>query len=769
MKKLYSSALCLSLAMAGATVGLTSCSQNEPEMPTGDGLVSFRIELPSELNSRFADGKKVTKVFYSVFTADGEKLVLNDEKVWPAQQLSTTVDIQLVPTETYRLVFFAVNEQAIKNGAYSYDPTTAAFSVDYTKVVPNEDLYDAFKYADQFTVGTSETTIPLKRPFAQVNIGTDDLESKAVQAYGLNNYSSTFTIQPTGLLSGINFNSGVPVAQAADKPVKFDIANFSNLPGDVMMPEQPQYKYLEMNYLLVDPAVTPKTLLEATYTIYGKSGNQGPEVNKLTLSNMPVLPNYQTNIYGSLLTTVEQFTLEIKPAFTPPAFDLKQWDGSIAPVPAPDADNNISISTPSQFAGVAAAVNENSQAFRGKTITLTEDLDLSNIEWTPIGDIARGKHFEGTFDGNGHTIKNLNVSAVAEGSGLFGALQGKVQNLVLEDVNITGHHWAGAVAGYCTDNAGTAVSNVTVNNANISIVPHLVGGKMDDGDKAGGVIGYISVNNPVTNCTVNNSFISGFRDVGGICGMSDIVPTGCQVNNTTIELNGIVNDPGHTLENIGQLVGRGNGRNANNVAGSSSNITFQYANFNSDEFPVGYNPGSITNVAAVVFKNMNLQSIQVNIGNIPVTFDGCTFTALGTESPTGSNRDYRFGIFYVAGNGATDINLTVKNCTFASSWSHGVYVQGNSETVNNNNCVLNFTGNSFADWGKKETAASDIATSAAVKLNRCGVCQTEEARAAYAQKFIADNTFSEATLATGRVCLNMTANVGGQATEYTFK
>lgn len=46
--------------------------------------------------------------------------------------------------------------------------------------------------------------------------------------------------------------------------------------------------------------------------------------------------------------------------------------------------------------------------FKGETIELANDIDLGGEEWTPIGHYEGGS-FNGTFNGNGHTIKGLNI------------------------------------------------------------------------------------------------------------------------------------------------------------------------------------------------------------------------------------------------------------------------------------------------------------------------------------------------------------------------
>ncbi|MBO7283495.1 MAG: hypothetical protein J6U71_00330 [Bacteroidales bacterium] len=110
--------------------------------------------------------------------------------------------------------------------------------------------------------------------------------------------------------------------------------------------------------------------------------------------------------------------------------------------------------------------------FAGQIITLLADIDLNNVEWTPIG--TEAENFAGTFDGNGHTIKNLTIveTEAKEGKafiGFFGyAKDATINNLTFENVYLNiacldidhsqGH--IGAVAGSLE---GTSIiQNVTV-------------------------------------------------------------------------------------------------------------------------------------------------------------------------------------------------------------------------------------------------------------------------------------------------------------------
>ena len=86
------------------------------------------------------------------------------------------------------------------------------------------------------------------------------------------------------------------------------------------------------------------------------------------------------------------------------------------------------------------------------------DAGLERVTWVPIaGTASQGDAWTGTFEGNGHTIKNLYIYADAPGHGLFAHVGGsgataRISHLVLQDVTINaaaqvGCNFMGALAG----------------------------------------------------------------------------------------------------------------------------------------------------------------------------------------------------------------------------------------------------------------------------------------------------------------------------------
>ena len=104
------------------------------------------------------------------------------------------------------------------------------------------------------------------------------------------------------------------------------------------------------------------------------------------------------------------------------------------------------ITSVAKLQQLAGLVNAGTH-FKGQTITLLADIDLNNVEWTPIGNSSNP--FKGTFDGNNHTISNLVVEGGSSSNqGLFGfTTDGEIKNLIVNNAKVSGRLNVGVVAG----------------------------------------------------------------------------------------------------------------------------------------------------------------------------------------------------------------------------------------------------------------------------------------------------------------------------------
>ena len=148
------------------------------------------------------------------------------------------------------------------------------------------------------------------------------------------------------------------------------------------------------------------------------------------------------------------------------------------------------------------AWNEAAQKDQSINCTLSADINMAGKEWTRIG-TDENNSYNGTFDGNGKTITGLTVNQSEKNyAGLFGCLgsDGKVQNLTLENVHISGVFYVGSVVGtnFGTVSGCTASGNITGTESCI-----------------GGVVGQNK--GTVTGCTVSGN-ISSNQYTGGVVG-----------------------------------------------------------------------------------------------------------------------------------------------------------------------------------------------------------------------------------------------------------
>ena len=160
--------------------------------------------------------------------------------------------------------------------------------------------------------------------------------------------------------------------------------------------------------------------------------------------------------------------------------------------------------------------------------TLTDDINLTGKEWTPIGDYDN--RYTGTFDGGNHTITGLTINQYGNYVGMIDFLDsgGTVQNLTLENVNITGGDIVGSVVGYNygTVTACTASGNVSgtsriggvvgYNNGTVTACYH-ASGNVSGTSYIGGVVGR-NTSGTVTACYHASGNVSGTSNVGGVVG-----------------------------------------------------------------------------------------------------------------------------------------------------------------------------------------------------------------------------------------------------------
>ena len=170
-----------------------------------------------------------------------------------------------------------------------------------------------------------------------------------------------------------------------------------------------------------------------------------------------------------------------------------------------DGQGNYTVTSAEGLKAVADIANNGNL---GINITLTENINLTDMDWTPIG-IDYNHQYTGTFNGGGHTITGLTVTGSDQYAGLFGYIGkdgGTVKNVVLENVQITSDYqygYVGGVAGYSRGN---------IENCSVS-------GSVSSRCTAGGVVGQ-QFGGSITLCG-SSATVKGTGEVGGVAGKTD--------------------------------------------------------------------------------------------------------------------------------------------------------------------------------------------------------------------------------------------------------
>ena len=287
---------------ATAMLGLSACSSEEPVLQgaNGEGNVTFTLQLPEVIGSRaYSDGLSATKLSYYVYDEDNSSAnieALNGTATFTNRE--TTVTLNLVSGKSYSIVFLAtVNGQT----HYTYTASTKDLAVTYGSAAQDETRDAFYVYEPTFKVtGAISKTVTLKRPFAQVNVGTTDWAKATAGNISLTETSMTVT----GVANKINLGTG---EVEGNEEVTFTSAAMPATAETFPYAAANVDRYLAMNYILVG---ADKSTVDVKLNT-----NATPAINEMVFSQVPVQRNYRTNIYGALLTNPAVYKVVIDESY----------------------------------------------------------------------------------------------------------------------------------------------------------------------------------------------------------------------------------------------------------------------------------------------------------------------------------------------------------------------------------------------------------------------------------------------------------------------
>ena len=386
MKKLIYCALALAAGLFAA-----SCQQENLEPVAQENTVTYTVEVPGVVTKAVADGKNVDRLYYEVYMtnsttkadlSDATLLYKKDIAMVTSQEATSraNVTLNLVQNQNYTVLFWAQCD--IENPIYD---VTDLRNVTYNggaTIKSNHEDYAAFYAVDYISDATPrDKKVYLKRPFAQLNIGT--------------------TINP------IDYNEDPyrvvmkkSKVTVKDVPTTFNVAT-STVGGDAeftfemeevisdenLVVNNTEYNYAAMNYMFAGDNRTATVEYWIEAEVMTQNNVTVPtDLNKAVV-NVPLKENYRTNIVGNLLTSSTEYEVIVD----------ADWAGAdLAPDPL-----------------YLAAAN-------GGDVTLTKDIVLT----APLEVKAKM-----TINLNGKTISNPNNYAIENYSELTISGEGNMVGL----------------------------------------------------------------------------------------------------------------------------------------------------------------------------------------------------------------------------------------------------------------------------------------------------------------------------------------------------
>ena len=262
--------------------------------------------------------------------------------------------------------------------------------------------------------------------------------------------------------------------------------------------------------------------------------------------------------------------------------------------------------------------------------------NTKELSWDPIGN--SDNKYQGTFDGNGKTIRNLYINSTIRYKGFFGyAVDCRIKNITFDNAKVK-----------TTDVYGTGILAGAFEKGTIENIKILANCSVEGTENTGGIAGAAGAGN-IINCE-NRAMVNGTNKVGGIVGNCyDNTISSCAnygaVTGTGYAVGGIVGYfSSGTMQNsanygdisgdalLGNLIGYADICNINNVLGVG-NITANYADSNG--LIVGYIADASSSASGILAYN---SSAKMTIGGTELTGDAVVAIGSGSLTyPEGKN------------------------------------------------------------------------------------------------------------------------------------
>ncbi len=324
------------IAASLASMFLAGSCQRENLEPAATGKsVTFNVEAPAAMQTKaIADGLNVNELIYEVYLtenkgqtdlADAVKLYqgkvgmtkVADRYASSGYINTAEVTVELLQDQHYTVLFWA---QVANTGAYN---TTNLTEVKYNKAYgendsqynANDESLAAFYAVEYITDGDPAVKdVTLRRPFAQLNLGTTNAKANNDGTYTIALDQSKVKVE--NVPTAFNVATSAVSVPATMYFKMYDVPAKSSDEADwTLTVNDKPYQYAGMNYLFAsnDNTVTVTYDIQANLTT--KDGAVKAATVNNTVTNVPLKENYRTNIIGNLLTSQTEYDIVVDADF----------------------------------------------------------------------------------------------------------------------------------------------------------------------------------------------------------------------------------------------------------------------------------------------------------------------------------------------------------------------------------------------------------------------------------------------------------------------
>ncbi len=573
-----------------------SCQRNDQLGSNDPGKVVIKLSLPEDMqalrasaNSSSAKGG-ITNVDMSQYDIRYKLAVYNANNDLVIAPIIKTVDsyeeityeLRLTPNRQYKFVVWAdfVQQGQTTDLHYNTSDFLNITCLDAANKQLNDETRDAYWIAKDINVGTTaiNETLVLRRPFSKIRVVTTDWglvpadkpDYFSIQYYG----TDCKRFNSMNLLTGVS--TGTPLTAKGDASIiTYDVnVDKDNKDYKLGYDSDEHNRTMTVDYLMTDKS--EQTPLHVVFTAK-KGGAAGQVISTYDFTvNVPIQRNYLTTLMGNLLTTATHIKVVIEENFVEEYNNHQSW---FAPQGVTPKEPTITTSVVAGTIKTYHITNREELMWvadhprelgANKIFKLESDIDMNGIDWFPIGprDGAFGGPC-GTFDGNGHTLRNFSVQKFLyktggfltreQQTGVFGVWYGDVKNLTFENITINGlegvkvepgkthsesAYFAGCIGYFCGNLENVHAKNVFIKGANSWLKTQNVGG----------LVGYTNPATPFEfkDCSVEHITIQAKgTQIGGMVGSlhKNHTLTRCSANYVSLRVNG------SSTTNIAGLVG----------------------------------------------------------------------------------------------------------------------------------------------------------------------------------------------------------------------